>query len=226
MFPSLVSIVVYTLGFPLFLFWLLRFGDRKDLLKEDQLLRAMELGDSLGGNPRAYHIRVRYHKMYYYYKPGKTYWMLVILARKVGIAFCALIFRTNPGFMLASVVLILFIAFSLQTRHSPYMSASQRQIVLAEHSIKAEVRVFFLSGVLGHVWNMVLNFWFFWFSFFFPLIFFVGFFAFVFFPFPLVSGFFNRPEIPHIFTFATTLKPLKRPRNRAKEGKVVAQNND
>ena len=62
----------------------------------------------------------------------------MILARKVGIAFCALIFRTNPGFMLASVLLVLFIAFSLQTRHSPYMSTSQRQIVLAEHSIKAE----------------------------------------------------------------------------------------
>ena len=75
---------------------------------------------------------------YYYYKPGKAYWMLVILARKVAIAFCALIFRTNPGFMLASVLLVLFIAFSLQTRHSPYMSTSQRQIVLAEHSIKAE----------------------------------------------------------------------------------------
>ena len=72
------------------------------------------------------------------YKPGKVYWMLVILARKVGIAFCSLIFRTNPGFMLASILLILFIAFSLQTRHSPYMSTSQRQLVVAEHSIKAE----------------------------------------------------------------------------------------
>lgn len=40
--------------------------------------------------------------------------------------------------MLATIVLILFVAFSLQTRHSPYMSASQRQIVLAEHAIKAE----------------------------------------------------------------------------------------
>merc|ERR1712199_76036 len=57
---------------------------------------------------------------------------------KVSIAFCSLIFRTNPGFMLASVVLVLFISFSLQTRHSPYMSSSQRQLVLAEHSIKAE----------------------------------------------------------------------------------------
>merc|ERR1712072_139031 len=69
---------------------------------------------------------------------GKSYWMLVILARKVSIAFCSLVFRTNPGFMLASVVLILFVSFSLQTRHSPFMSSSQRQLVLAKHSIKAE----------------------------------------------------------------------------------------
>jgi len=136
--PSLLAIGVYTLGFPLFLFWLLRCGNRKALIKEDQILRAMGLGDTQVTNPRSYHIRVRFHKMYYYYKPGKSYWMLVILARKVGIACCSLVFRTNPGFMLASIVGIMFIAFSLQTRHNPYMSTSQRQLVLAEHSIKAE----------------------------------------------------------------------------------------
>ena len=136
--PALISLLCYTVGFPLFLFWLLRCGNRKQLLKEDQILRASGLGDSTATNPRAFHIRVRYHKMYYYYKPGKSYWMLVILARKVAIAFCSLIFRTNPGFMLASIVLILFIAFSLQTRHSPFMSSSQKQLVLAEHAIKAE----------------------------------------------------------------------------------------
>jgi hypothetical protein len=137
-FPSVVQLVALTVGFPVFLFWLLRCGNRKALLKEDQILRASGLGDSMETNPRAFHMRVRYHKMYYYYKPGKSYWMLIILTRKVGIAFCSLVFRTNPGFMLASVVLILFVSFSLQTRHSPYMSASQRQLVLAEHSIKAE----------------------------------------------------------------------------------------
>jgi hypothetical protein len=138
MVPSLLALFIYTLGFPLFLFWLFRFGNRKGLLKEDQILRASGLGETPETNPRAYHMRIRYHKMYYYFKPGKTYWMLIILGRKVGIAFCSLVFRTNPGFMLASVVLILFVSFSLQTRHSPYMSPSQRQLVLAEHSIKAE----------------------------------------------------------------------------------------
>jgi len=136
--PSVLALGIYTIGFPAFLFWLLRCGNHKSLLKEDQILRASGLGDSPETNPRAYHIRVRYHKMYYYFKPGKSYWMLLILTRKVGIAFCSLIFRTNPGFMLASVVLILFVAFSLQTRHSPYMSTSQRELVLAEHAIKAE----------------------------------------------------------------------------------------
>jgi len=65
--------------------------------------------------------------------------------RKVSIAFCALVFRTNPGFMLAGVVFVLFIAFSLQTKHSPYMSPSQRELVLADHAIKAE------SGDHNHV---------------------------------------------------------------------------
>ena len=51
--PSLLAIGVYTIGFPLFLFWLLRCGNRKALIKEDQILRAMELGDTQLTNQRA-----------------------------------------------------------------------------------------------------------------------------------------------------------------------------
>ncbi len=51
-------------------------------------------------------------------------------------AWCGLIFRTNPGFMLAGVLLILFVNYMLQVKHQPYMSASQRSLVLAEHKIK------------------------------------------------------------------------------------------
>lgn len=72
-----------------------------------------------------------------YFKPGKTYWLLYILIRKAGIATCGLIFRTNPGFMLAGVLLILFICYMVQVKHQPYMSTSQRALVLAEHKIKA-----------------------------------------------------------------------------------------
>ena len=63
--------------------------------------------------------------------------MLYILTRKAGIATCGLIFRTNPGFMLAGVLLILFVCYMVQVKHQPYMSTSQRALVLAEHKIKA-----------------------------------------------------------------------------------------
>ena len=78
-------------------------------------------------------MRVRYHKMYYHFKPGKTYWILYILLRKAGIAFAGLMFRTQPGFQMAVMLLILFVAFVLQVKHQPYMSTAQRELVLAEH---------------------------------------------------------------------------------------------
>jgi len=136
--PALLALCVYTLGFPLFLVWLLRCGNRKNAIKEDQVLRAAGCGDDLNSNPNAFFLRIKYHKMYYYFKPGKTYWLLYILERKASIALAGLIFRTNPGFMLASVLLVLFVSYMMQIRHQPYMSTSQRNICLAEHKIKAE----------------------------------------------------------------------------------------
>ena len=133
---SLLALSVYTLGFPMFLVWVLRFGGRKRAIKEDQILRAAGCGDTPDTNPNAFFLRIKYHKMYYYFKPGKTYWILYILSRKAGIAFSGLIFRTNPGFMLAIVLLILFVSYMMQIRHQPYMSTSQRNLVLAEHQIK------------------------------------------------------------------------------------------
>ena len=133
---AVAAILIYTIGFPVLLFWILRCGGRKNLIKEDQILRAAGVGDSLNTNGRAFYIRVKFHKMYYYFKPGKTYWLLYILTRKAGIATCGLIFQTNPGFMLAGVLLILFICYMVQVKHQPYMSTSQRRLVLAEHKIK------------------------------------------------------------------------------------------
>ena len=129
-----IGLCVYTLGFPFFLWYILK--KHKKSIKEDQILRAAGCGDTPDTNPNAYFLRIKYHKMYYHFKPGKTYWMLYILARKAGIAIFGLIFKTNPGFMLAMVLLVLFVSYMLQIRHQPYMSTNQRNIVLAEHQIK------------------------------------------------------------------------------------------
>ena len=105
-------LLIYTVGFPCFVLWVVR--SKKELIKEDQILRAMGLGDEKYENPNAYHIRKRYHKVYYHFKPGKIYWILLIIFRKFWIALSGLMFRTNPAFQLAIVLLVLFTSYVLQ----------------------------------------------------------------------------------------------------------------
>jgi len=49
----------------------------------------------------------------------------------------ALMFRANPGFQLAFVLLVLFCCYVVQVKHQPYMSTVQRNEALAEHHKKA-----------------------------------------------------------------------------------------
>jgi hypothetical protein len=136
--PALVAIVGMTFGFPAGMLILLR--SKKLLIKEDQLLRAAGIGNTVetSSNFAVYQIRVALHKMYYHFLPGKSFWIIFIIARKGAIAAAALIFRANPGFQLSTVVLVLFIAYVLQVKHKPYMSTSQRQEALANHALKAK----------------------------------------------------------------------------------------
>merc|ERR1712100_690659 len=133
--PAIIALVYMTFGFPIVILYLLRHN--KTLIKEDQLLRAHDTGDSIFTNPRSFYLRTWLHKMYFYFKPGKTYWIIIIILRKCGICFAALMFRANPGFQLAFVLLILFICYVVQVKHQPYMSTVQRNEALAEHHRKA-----------------------------------------------------------------------------------------
>jgi hypothetical protein len=133
--PAVIALLVYTLGFPAFVMFIVRKNKRA--VKHDQILRALGTGDDETTNPY-YFIRRRYHKMYYHFKPGKIYWMVIIIFRKTGIAAAGLLFRSNPGFQLASVLLVLFVAYVWQVKHQPYMSTAQRNAVVLDHRSKAE----------------------------------------------------------------------------------------
>jgi len=134
-----MGIIIMTIGFPACLFILLRA--KKYTIKMDQLLRAADVGDTLesSANAEAYQTRLAYHKMYYHFLPGKTYWITYIIIRKGAIAAAALTFRANPGFQLAFVLLILFVAYVLQVKHRPYMSTAARDQALADHAEKVEM---------------------------------------------------------------------------------------
>jgi hypothetical protein len=133
--PSVIGILLYTLGFPLGILWIIRTN--KKAIKTDQILRALDTGDNEKSNPY-YFVRRRYHKMYYHFKPGKIYWIVIIIGRKCGIAAAGLLFRANPGFQLASILLVLFVAYVWQVKHQPYMSTVQRHEVILDHRMKAE----------------------------------------------------------------------------------------
>jgi len=135
-FPAIMALLIYTLGFPTLVYLLL--SRNKKLVKEDQLLRTLETGDTPGTNKNAFHIRRKYHKLYYHFKPGKWYWIVFIIIRKAGIVFAGLMFRVNPGFQLSLILLVLFTAYVLQVKSQPYMSTVQRKEVILDHQEKAK----------------------------------------------------------------------------------------
>jgi hypothetical protein len=76
-------------------------------------------------------------RLYYHFKPDFWYWVLIILGRKFLIAITALMFNKNPAFQMSFALLVLFIAYALQVRYSPYMSMSERDQVLVDHRRRA-----------------------------------------------------------------------------------------
>lgn len=56
----------------------------------------------------------RYAKVYYQFKPDVFWWPLVIVSRKFGIAFTALMFNNLPAFQLAVALLVMFLSYSAQ----------------------------------------------------------------------------------------------------------------
>lgn len=63
--PSLVTMLVYVVGFPAFVWW--KLWRNKLLVYEDQLLRAKGTGNSRKENPNAYELRKAFSKVYFQY---------------------------------------------------------------------------------------------------------------------------------------------------------------
>ena len=141
-----IALLVYVLGYPTVLGTLL-YRNRM-VVMEDQLIRATGKGTTRLENPHAYvrclnsarrgishlsqeglHVllrrspsqdfRKRYHRLYYHFRPDRYYWILLIVGRKAGIAFTALMFNKNAAFQLSVALLVMFIAYALQVCPPP-----------------------------------------------------------------------------------------------------------
>lgn len=133
---AVVLFLVYSVAFPIFLFFLLH--NNRHTIMEDQILRANHLGDRKMENPNAFELRKRLHKLYYHFKPWYSFWKIIIIGRKFLVAFSSLMFRKNPSFQLAVVLLVLMCSYALQVKYNPYMSMSETDKILKEHKLLAE----------------------------------------------------------------------------------------
>jgi hypothetical protein len=131
---AIIAIIVYTVGYPLYMAYVLLSPKNKERAIADQVLRAMDKGNSKFESPslEQFEFRQRYYKLYYYYKPDKWYWMLVVLGRKFSVAAIALLFRGNATFQMCMIVLTIFISSNIQVRAQPFMSMSERPAVLLQ----------------------------------------------------------------------------------------------
>jgi hypothetical protein len=134
---ALTGLIVYSIGFPAFIGYIIYRW--KYVIVEDQIMRAHGLAVTRKTHPVAFHVSQRWHKMYYHFKPGKVYWIVLIITRKLAIAFIGLMLRGNPGFQLACCLLVMFICYMLQVRYKPYMSMSEREAVIENHKLKVKV---------------------------------------------------------------------------------------
>ena len=79
----------------------------------------------------SFEFRLKFSRLYFQFKPDRTYWVLLIIVRKFMIAFVSLMYRRTPSYQLATALLIMFVAFGLQVRFTPYMSKRDYADVLA-----------------------------------------------------------------------------------------------
>ena len=82
--PAIVGLVVYTVGYPALVALVL--ARNRELVMEDQLLRAKGVGNDRLTNPHAYEFRKRWGGLYYQFKPDAYFWIVLIVLRKFLIA--------------------------------------------------------------------------------------------------------------------------------------------
>ncbi len=129
---AVAGLIVYTGGYPLFIGYTLY--KNRELVMEDQLLRAKGTGVDRLTNPHAYEFRKQYGRSYFQFKPDWCLWILAIIFRKFLIAITAVVFNKNASFQMAACLLIMFLAYSLQMMTRPYMSPGEYDDVLKAHA--------------------------------------------------------------------------------------------
>ena len=136
LFPlAVLAFIVYSLGFPIYLFHSLR--KNKKLILQDQILRAYGTQNKNNVHysipPNVEDVKIRFSRLYARFHPDFYWWSLIILIRKMGICSASLVYSKNPTFQFSLILLISFTGFILQLKYKPYLSERAFETFIAEH---------------------------------------------------------------------------------------------
>lgn len=139
---AVAAFIGYVVALPTMAYLIL--SRNKTVVKHDQLCRALSGKDERYSERRyvtdaVWYFRQRWNRLYYLFKPGKWYWIILILMRKFLIAFSSLMFRNTPSYQLAFALLIMFSAYVIQVKNHPYMSPGDYEGELQKHIMLAEM---------------------------------------------------------------------------------------
>ena len=121
-----VAIFVYGIGFPLYLSNILLRKKNRRRAREDQILRAQNLGSTLETNRRCYQFRQCYGCIYSMYKPEFWYWVIVVLVKKLILIVLSMSFQYHPILQLCSIIMIVLIFSAVQFSCYPMMSLCKK----------------------------------------------------------------------------------------------------
>ena len=128
---AIPALMCYTVGYPLVVMWV--FRKNAVAIQSDIVLMAMKKGENRGENPHGYDVRKKFKRLYYIYSYEYYWWNLVIILRKLAIALSGLMFRRNPAFQLAMVLLVLFASFTVHIIHKPYVGKMEWPTLVAKY---------------------------------------------------------------------------------------------
>lgn len=117
------GLALYGVLYPALLAWF--FTKYDDLIVEDQLLCAAEVGDDVATNPRAYLLRQYFSPLYVDYRPGYHYASLATHARRALVSICALMLNKSPVLLSAAVAFVMAVSLAVVSTTRPLMSPGQ-----------------------------------------------------------------------------------------------------
>ena len=126
-----IGLVIYSIGYPAAI--LAMWWRNRELIMEDQLLRAKGVGDDRLTNPHAYKFRKSWSRSYLQFRPDYTFWVAMIVLRKLVLAAVQVIFNADPQYQMAASLFVLLCAYGIQVRIQPYMSPGEFDAVLLAH---------------------------------------------------------------------------------------------